>query len=88
VPGRCGGRCQGVLGLRLTRLACGKLAGSLPARMRENEWAVARAAAPRKLGVPRGCCAKLEAIGWLSHTLLVSTPASEESHEASWCAFD
>ena len=30
--------------LQLTRLACGKLAGALPARLRENEWAVARAA--------------------------------------------
>jgi len=42
--GRCGGRCQGVLGLRLTRLACGKLKRALPARMRENERTVARAA--------------------------------------------
>jgi hypothetical protein len=58
-PGRCGGRCQGavsprragargpngVLGLRLTRLACGKLERALPAGLREDEWAVARAAA-------------------------------------------
>ena len=30
--------------LQLTRLACGKLERDLPAGMRENEWAVARAA--------------------------------------------
>jgi len=30
--------------LQLTRLACGKLERDLPARMRENEGAVARAA--------------------------------------------
>jgi len=30
--------------LQLTRLACRKLERDLPARMRENEWAVARAA--------------------------------------------
>jgi hypothetical protein len=27
--------------LQLTRLACGELASDLPARMRENEWAIA-----------------------------------------------
>ena len=30
--------------LRLTRLACGKLERALPARLRENEWGVAREA--------------------------------------------
>jgi hypothetical protein len=37
MPHTCpGGRCQGVLGLRLTRLACGNMARALPAKMREN----------------------------------------------------
>jgi len=30
--------------LQLTRLACGKLGGDLPAELRENGWRVARAA--------------------------------------------
>ena len=40
--GRCGGRCQGVLGLRLTRLARGKLERAWPAGMRENRQESAR----------------------------------------------
>jgi len=44
--------------LQLTRLACGKLDGPLPARLRENEWGVARAAgqlSSRPLGGQSHC---------------------------------
>jgi hypothetical protein len=40
--------------LQLTRLACGKLRRSWPAKLRENEWPVARAAgqlSSRPLGI-------------------------------------
>ena len=59
--GRCGGRCQEVLGLRLTRLACGKLKRALPARMRENERTVARAAGRLS---SRPLCRILEIQSW------------------------
>jgi hypothetical protein len=48
--------------LQLTRLARGELGGALLARIRENEWADARAAGQLPLA-RLGCCAKLEAVG-------------------------
>ena len=47
--------------LQLTRLACGKLERDLPARWRENESTVARAAGQLPLA-SSGCYAKLEAV--------------------------
>jgi hypothetical protein len=48
--------------LQLTRLACGELERDLPARLRENEWAVARAAG-RLSSRPLGCaCAHVDGV--------------------------
>jgi len=57
-PGRTPGHLPRpqVLGLRLTRLACGKLKRDLPAGIRENGSTVAGAAEQLPLAIS-GCCA-------------------------------
>jgi len=60
-PGRTPGHLPRpqVLGPRLTRLASGKMEGDLPARMRENESTVARAAGRPWTPAPHRRCGEI-----------------------------